>query len=139
MPNPVTDILETCLYVDDLSAAEAFYTQILGLTIDSKTENRHIFFRCGNRMLLLFNLEVTSEVHDGPHFAPAHGSTGSGHVAFAIGPEELNHWRHHLTSHNVEIEKEIQWGERGHSIYFRDPAGNSLEVTLPAIWGIDQV
>lgn len=32
MVNPL-DVLETCLYVDDLVAAERFYTDVLGLAI----------------------------------------------------------------------------------------------------------
>ncbi len=134
----VHDILETCLYVDDLSAARAFYTKVLGLNLTSKTVGRHLFFRCGNRMLLLFNREVTVDVQEGPDIAPAHGAAGPGHVAFSIRPKELEEWRDHLKSNDIEIEKEIEWGDRGRSLYFRDPAGNSLEVTIPAIWGIDQ-
>ena len=36
------------------------------------------------------------------------------------------------------IEKTIAWPQGGHSVYFRDPAGNSLEVASPLIWHIDE-
>jgi catechol 2,3-dioxygenase-like lactoylglutathione lyase family enzyme len=134
----IHDILETCLYVDDLSAARTFYADVLGLSLTSETDGRHLFFRCGNRMLLLFNPKVTADVQDGPDIAPAHGATGAGHIAFSIEPRDLEKWRDRLESMGVEIEKEIEWGDLGRSLYFRDPAGNSLEVTVPAIWGIDQ-
>ena len=42
----VHDILGTCLYIDDLSAALAFYTKVLGLNLTSKTVGRYLFFRC---------------------------------------------------------------------------------------------
>jgi hypothetical protein len=35
----------------------------------------------------------------------------------------------------VPIEREIEWDEGGTSIYVRDPAGNSVELAPPTIWG----
>jgi hypothetical protein len=31
----------------------------------------------------------------------------------------------------------VEWPGGGRSIYFRDPAGNSVELGTPAIWAID--
>jgi len=126
-------ILETCLYVTDLDAAERFYRDILGLTIVERQAGRHLFFRCGNQMLLLFNPD-SSGVTGGT--LPPHGARGEGHVAFAATPEEIDAWRTHLAASGIAIESEIDWSGRGHSIYFRDPAGNSLEFASPGIWGI---
>jgi hypothetical protein len=33
------------------------------------------------------------------------------------------------------IEKEFGWPRGGRSIYFRDPAGNSVELVTPGLWG----
>lgn len=131
----VREILETCLYVDDLDAAESFYVNVLGTQFVSKQPERHVFLRCGNRMLLIFNPEESSAA-DGE--LPPHGCDGSGHVAFAVEEESLEQWRTHLASHGVEIERSIDWPQGGRSIYFRDPAGNSLELATPRIWGIDE-
>ena len=57
----VEHILETCLYVDDLVRAEEFYRDVLGLTFVSRQEKRQVFFRCGQRMLLLFNPLVSRD------------------------------------------------------------------------------
>lgn len=133
----IDGILETCLYADDLDKAEQFYSEVLGLKLSSKAGGRHLFYVCGNRMLLLFDPRVTSETHDSPEFAPPHGASGPGHVALSIPPDAYDNWRQHLAANNVGIEKEIQWGDRGRSLYFRDPSGNSLEVTIPAIWGLE--
>ncbi len=132
----LSHVLETCLYVSDLNKAEPFYRETLGLPLVSKLEDHHLFFRCGNQMLLLFDPEATAIVQKSPDIAPPHGASGPGHVAFSVLEEDLETWRSHLTSHDVAIEKEIKWGDRGRSLYFRDPSGNSLEVTTPAIWGI---
>jgi len=129
----VEHILETCLYVDDLTKAERFYADVLGLTFVSRQEGRHAFFRCGERMLLLFNPLGSRDATD--QF-PAHGAFGPGHVAFGVRASDLSAWTEWLGRRNVAIEKVIDWPGGGRSLYFRDPAGNSLELATPKIWGI---
>jgi catechol 2,3-dioxygenase-like lactoylglutathione lyase family enzyme len=126
-------VLETTLYVDDLDQAETFYTTVLGLELDSKEPGRHLFFRCGQGMLLVFN-PTTTAASTGP--VPAHGATGPGHVALAVDANELSAWDDRVESCGVDIEARVDWPGGGRSIYFRDPAGNSLELTTAAIWGI---
>ncbi len=137
-PRGLDSVLEACLYVDDLEAAEAFYAGVLGLTVHAKLETRHVFFRCGNQMVLLFKPEATADPNLSLRGLGAHGAHGPGHLAFGVSDEELERWRAHLQGHGVEIEQEIDWGgDKGRSIYFRDPAGNSLEFATPALWGLD--
>lgn len=131
----VSEILESALYVGDLSAAESFYTDVLGLTVYSRAEGRHVFLQCGQRMVLLFNAGVTCHAGDGATEAPAHGAQGTGHIAFAARDRELDGWAEHLDKLGIEIEKEISWGD-SRSIYFRDPSGNSIEITSPKTWAI---
>ena len=133
----VSEVLESSLYVLDLSAAEEFYTEILGLTLHSKLEGRHVFLSCGNRMVLLFDAEVTAVSAGGPKDAPTHGAKGEGHLAFAVKNSEIDRWKQHLGENGVEIEKEIHT-QGGRSIYFRDPSQNCLEIASPQIWGIPE-
>ncbi|MYH60757.1 MAG: glyoxalase/bleomycin resistance/extradiol dioxygenase family protein [Caldilineaceae bacterium SB0675_bin_29] len=93
----VSEVLESALYVSDLSAAERFYTEILGLTFYARLEGRHVFLRCGDRMVLLFDAEVTSVSAGGPKDAPTHGARGEGHLAFAVKNSEIDRWKQHLT------------------------------------------
>ena len=65
---------------------------------------------------------------------PAHGARGPSHIAFAVAERDLPAWQQHLHAHRVEIEKTVDWPQGGCSIYFRDPAGNSLELATPQIW-----
>lgn len=124
-------ILETSLYVDNLAAAEEFYATVLGLALHSRAAGRHVFFHCGDGMLLLFNAAAT---RNAPAGFPAHGATGPGHVAFRIAPDETAAWRTRLTRSGVAIEAEIEWPRGGYSLYFRDPAGNCLELATPQLW-----
>lgn len=127
----VRRVLESCLYVDDLTAASEFYRQVLGLQVQSHQTGRHLFFRCGDGMFLLFNPESTS-LASGP--VPAHGAFGPGHIAFAVGRAELPAWKEHLESLGVLIEAEVTWPSGGQSIYLRDPSGNSVELATPDTW-----
>jgi len=130
----VDRILETCLYAEDLDAAEEFYSFLLGEAPYSAQRGRHVFFRCGNNMLLIFNPKETAKVIED---FPSHGAEGPGHVAFAIAAEKVPAWRDRLFQAEIKIEKEITWPSEGHSIYFRDPAGNSIELATPGVWNIE--
>ena len=67
---------------------------------------------------------------------PAHGAVGPGHAAFAVDEAELPAWRARLRAHGVAVEAEIAWPRGGRSLYVRDPAGNSIELAPPRIWGL---
>ncbi|MEO8493634.1 MAG: VOC family protein [Planctomycetota bacterium] len=133
MPNSL-EVLETCLYVDDLAAAERFYADVLGLVLVSRHAGRHVFFRCGATMLLLFD-PVASSIS--PTDVPSHGARGPGHVAFAISHDEIDSWTARLEAHGISIEQTVNWPNGGRSIYFRDPAANSLEFATRDLWGLD--
>ena len=129
-------VLETALYVDDLQVAERFYSHVLGLLKIYSVPERQLVFRCGDGVLLIFDPKRTERdqmvINGGA--IPLHGTHGAGHMAFRVSKEELNVWRDRLRSRGVEIESEITWPNGAHSIYFRDPAGNSLEFATPDIW-----
>jgi len=132
-------ITETCLYVDNLSEAERFYSGVMEFELIRKEEDRHLFYRCENGMLLLFNPESTlhesEENSDNP--VPRHGAIGSGHVAFTVSSESYSNWKSHLQNHNLKIESEIQWSGGSKSFYFRDPSGNSLEIIKGDMWDLN--
>ena len=74
MPPP-DRILETVLYVGDLAAAEAFYRDVLGMQPFSKAAGRHMFYRCGDQVLLLFDPAATEQPPRDPRpsiYTPRH-------------------------------------------------------------------
>ncbi|TIO87088.1 MAG: glyoxalase/bleomycin resistance/extradiol dioxygenase family protein [Mesorhizobium sp.] len=131
-------ILESALYVTDLQAAEQFYRDIIGLEALGKVEGRHVFFRCGDGVLLLFNAEATKipPAPDAKVKVPPHGTAGEGHLCFTATAGEIVEWRRHLAAKNIAIESDFEWPQGGHSIYIRDPSGNSIEFAEPRIWGL---
>lgn len=134
---PLTQVLETCLYASELEAMEVFYRDVLGLDVYAKVEGRFVFFRLESQMLLIFNPERTEKQTDRVNGAlvPPHGARGAGHVAFSMPDAHLDDWKERLRAHGVAIESEVRWPKGGRSIYFRDPAGNCVELASPRIWG----
>ncbi len=135
---PPSAVLESALYVTDLDAAEAFYAGVLGLEKIAAVKNRHVFFRCGQGVLLLFNAEATRQVPapDAKLPVPPHGTIGHGHLCFSAGASEIEAWKSRLAANNIAVEADFLWPSGGRSIYFRDPSGNSLEFAEPKIWNL---
>ncbi len=125
----VDGVLETCLYAVNLDDTAEFYETVLGLERISRVEGRHVFFRTGDGVFLLFNPERTLAAGGD---IPPHGARGPGHVAFAV--DSILEWRTRLESAGVEVETEVTWPEGGQSLYMRDPAGNSVELATRSVW-----
>ena len=129
---PVTAVVETAVYAGDLAAAEGFYAGVLGLPVAGREPGRHVFFRVGDAgMLLVFDPAATRIGGD----LPPHGATGPGHFALGVRAADLENWKAHLAASGVAVEKELTWPRGGRSVYVRDPAGNSVELITPGVWG----
>ena len=129
-------VLETVLYCADLESARTFYEDVIGLELVSSEPGRHHFFCIGLQMLLLFQPDTTAtaQVRIGRQLIPQHGAKGPGHIAFQLDDDQIESTRRHLLRHGCTIESEIDWPGGGHSIYLRDPAGNSVEFATRDLW-----
>jgi len=127
-----TQVYETVLYANDLDAAAKFYVDGFGLELLNQNELM-IVLGIGERYLLIFDPEKSSVAG---RLVPSHGMTGEGHIAFEVDVSDFPAWRERLAKAKIEIESEVQWqdGERGTSIYARDPAGNSVELAPSILW-----
>ncbi len=85
-------IFETVLYAEDLTAAERFYHEALGLEVIERG-NVAVVFRCCDAVLIIFDPRKSAAPARG---VPSHGTTGVGHVAFAAKSEDLPAWREQL-------------------------------------------
>ncbi len=132
----ITGTLEASLYAADLEATEAFYGTILGLPVIGKVAGRHVFFRVGASVLLVFNPEATRRppAPDSRLPVPPHGATGPGHYCFAVPREGMDRVRAALVAAGVVIEQQVDWPNGARSFYVRDPAGNSVEFAEPELW-----
>jgi catechol-2,3-dioxygenase len=127
-PPHLLRVLETAVYHngEQTDAVRGFYEDVLGLRPVSQWE-RGAAFRVGDSVYLVFDREKTT------HQRLPHGASGSGHVCFLTPPEEYERWKEHLTRAAVAIVEEADYdGLR--SLYFKDPAGNMLEIAEGDMW-----
>lgn len=131
----VPGVLEAALYVEDLDAAEHFYGGTLGLERIVRAGDRHVFYRAGPAVVLIFNpAETVRQPSDGALPVPPHGATGPGHLCLMAEAEALDRWAARLQAAGVGIEADFRWPNGARSIYVRDPAGNSVEFAEPRLW-----
>lgn len=128
-PPPLAGVLETVLYVADDELALPFYRDVLGMRLLSREPGRHLFFRAGASVFLLFVAETTRR---STHLPP-HGADGSVHTCFQVSPGDYERWKNHLEGSGVRILQESRWNP-GLSFYFEDPDGNLLEIADRDIW-----
>lgn len=131
----IDGILETAVYVDDMDAAHAFYTEVLGLTRMVAGERLYAYDAGPAQTLLVFHRGHTGEdVETSGGLVPGHDTTGHSHFAFRISAAQLDPWRVYLKTEGVDIISEVVWPAGGTSLYFNDPDGNVLELAAAPLW-----
>jgi catechol 2,3-dioxygenase-like lactoylglutathione lyase family enzyme len=127
----VRGVYETVIYASDPRTAARFYADVLGLRPVEEPDELSAALRLPDgKMLLVFDPERASRPG---RPVPSHGARGAGHLAFIVDPEEMDALEAALREHGVDIETDLA-RERGRSLYFRDPAGNSVELVDGDIW-----
>lgn len=135
----MTAILETALYARDLDAAERFYGDVLGFEKIRRIADRHIFFRLEKSVLLIFNPQETVIPPDADSLpVPPHGARGPGHACFRASLAEQDAFAARLEAAGFPLESQVDWPGGHRSLYFRDPAGNSIEFAEFGLWFEDE-
>lgn len=123
-------IKETCLYCHDLEKARDFYGTVLGLELISYIPSKHVFFRAGSSVLLIFDPKDSKTKHS----PPAHFADGNQHFAFEVSAAEYNYHKAEIQKKGVAIIDQLIWKNGKESFYFNDPEGNVLEIVPEGIW-----
>jgi catechol 2,3-dioxygenase-like lactoylglutathione lyase family enzyme len=124
-------ILESSLYVADVTRSAQFYEKIFGFRVISDFGGRGCAVEAGDRQVLLLFKKGASRATGSPH-----DGDGELHLAFAIGTAELPGWESWLADNGIAVEEKRTWDLGGHSIYFRDPDRHLLEIATPGVWSI---
>ncbi|GAB4517542.1 MAG: VOC family protein [Roseibium sp.] len=131
----IDGILETAVYVDDMDAAHAFYSDILGLERMVAGDRLYAYDAGPAQTLLVFHRGHTGEdVETDGGIVPGHDTTGHSHFAFRTGADQLDAWRGYLREKGVAVTSEVTWPAGGTSLYFNDPDGNVLELAAAPLW-----
>jgi catechol 2,3-dioxygenase-like lactoylglutathione lyase family enzyme len=126
----ITQIKETCLYVENLENTVTFYAKKLNFPIYSYVEGKHAFFRVGSNMLLCFN-PADSKTKKKP---PAHFAKGKQHIAFEVDSMQYDAAKNEIMKKGIRIIDELTWSNNQQSFYFEDPSGNILEIVPTGVW-----
>jgi catechol 2,3-dioxygenase-like lactoylglutathione lyase family enzyme len=126
----ISRIKETCIYVSDLERTKDFYANKLGLGLISLVQNRHVFFRAGESVLLCFIAEQTKKEKE----LPPHGASGSVHFAFEVERAEYDKALQQIADAGISILHKHTWQNSLRSFYFHDPDGNLVEVIEEGLW-----
>jgi catechol 2,3-dioxygenase-like lactoylglutathione lyase family enzyme len=133
----ITRLLETSLYVDQLDRAASFYERILGFERMQCDDRFCALNISGQQVLLLFvRGKATAPVSIPGGIIPGHDGHGQMHLAFTMEAADEEAWKQRLSAANVVIESVVKWPLGGHSLYFRDPDQNLLELVTPGCWTI---
>lgn len=124
-------ILESSLYVSDVSRSVRFYQDIFGFPVISDFGERGCAMQAGIHQVLLLFKKGASRAITSPH-----GGDGELHLAFAIPSTELSSWESWLKQSGVPVEEKRSWELGGCSLYFRDPDRHLLELATPGVWTV---
>ena len=124
-------ILESSLYVNNVSHSAQFYQKIFGLRIISDFGPRGCALEAGKHQVLLLFKKGESRAMQSPH-----DGDGQLHLAFAIRAEDLASWEAWLGENGIAAEEKRSWDLGGQSIYFRGPDRHLIEIATPGVWSI---
>ena len=127
----IEGILESSLYVSDVSRSARFYQETLGFSVISEFGERGCAMHAGaNQVLLLFKKRASRAI------SSPHDGEGELHLAFAIQTAELANWESWLQISGVAVEEKRMWEMGGWSLYFRDPDRHLIELATPGTWSV---
>ena len=131
-PPPIKGLDHVVLLVDGMERATAFYTEVIGCTVDNDLAQFGMRqLRAGVHLIDLVDIASEQGAWARPDVA---GGRNVDHIALGLGPADPEAVRAHLIAHHVEIEEEGERiGAEGDtlSFYIRDPDGNSIELSFP--------
>ncbi len=117
------------LLVDDMAAAQNFYREVVGCTVEREIPKYGMAqLRAGAALIDLVDISGQEGAWARPNVA---GGRNVDHVALDTGDWDEAAMRAHLAAHGIAIEEEgVRTGAKGDdlSFYIRDPAGNQIEL-----------
>jgi catechol 2,3-dioxygenase-like lactoylglutathione lyase family enzyme len=124
-------IMESSLYVDDVTRSIQFYEKIFGFPVITSFGERGCAMQAGKCQVLLLFKKGASRSIQSPH-----DGDGELHLALAIPAAELAAWERWLQDNEIVVEEKRTWDLGGQSIYFRDPDRHLIEIATPGVWSI---
>jgi catechol 2,3-dioxygenase-like lactoylglutathione lyase family enzyme len=128
-PFAIQGLDHVVLLVDDMAAAQRFYRDVVGCTVENALPKFGMAqLRAGAALIDLVDISGEEGAWARPDVA---GGRNVDHVALDTGDWDEAEMRAHLAAHDIVIVEEgLRGGAKGEdlSFYVRDPAGNQIEL-----------
>jgi catechol 2,3-dioxygenase-like lactoylglutathione lyase family enzyme len=117
----VTGINHLTLRVNDIKRAEAFYTDILGFTIERKMGQNMTVYRIGTDSLVIVEAETAYEKSSKDYRVD--------HFGFTVAtPEKVDELAAYFKENDVTIITGPANRKNGRFLFITDPDGNMIEI-----------
>ncbi|MEH6559501.1 MAG: VOC family protein [Oceanicoccus sp.] len=120
-PAPTAGMRHVAIFVAKFDETVAFYTQLLGMTIEWEPDADNVYLTSGNDNLALHRYNGEDR--------PA-ATQRLDHIGFIIDEaEQVDQWHEFLKEHGVQIKNEPRTHRDGaRSFYCLDPDGNVVQI-----------
>lgn len=118
-PPPTTGMHHVAFNVSNFEATKAFYTEVLGLTVEWEPDDDNVYLTSGSDNIALHRvMEAVAPVNQ-----------RLDHVGFLLGNKnDVDTWHTYLASQDIEIVEPPRTHRDGaRSFYCRDPNGVSIQ------------
>ena len=124
MPIQIQKLDHFAIYVTDLTRAERFYQEHLGMSVHARIGSEQTLMRCGDTLLALFaKPDLQTPVEPGAPAAPL----GRAHFAVNVSAEDWRSARAEYGAAGIPMSEPIDWGDHD-CFYVTDPDGNLIEL-----------
>lgn len=114
-------IRHVALTVSNLEAAERFWVDVMGYTVEWRPDADNVYLRAGGDNLAL---------HRGVYRAPVDESGQLDHIGLAVSkPEDVDAWAAFLTAHGIALRSPPRTHRDGsRSLYFHGPEDVLIQI-----------
>ena len=123
-PNPTAGLRHVALNVQDLEAAERFYTELLGMQVEWRPDSDNVYLSSGNDNLALHRCSASA--------GQAKTHQALDHIGFILErPDDVDAWHDFLRNSGVTIKAAVRKHRDGaRSFYVEGPE----QVTVQMIY-----
>ncbi|OOZ39191.1 glyoxalase [Solemya pervernicosa gill symbiont] len=120
-PNPTSGMRHVALYVADMGAAEHFYVELLGMTVEWRPDANNVYLTSGNDNVAL---------HSSPEGYDTSGDQSLDHIGYILETmQDVDDWFEFLRANGVKMKTEPRTHRDGaRSFYCLDPDGNTVQM-----------
>ncbi len=126
----ISSVSEIALWVSDVEAAAAFYTENLGFEVEDHDPDHNAFLKSGDFLLVLFNRESPNTSLGNEYLARTGGPQGDVyHVAFKVDRSNIDGLGESLRDRGLQVKGPVDFAGGRRSYFLEDLDQHYIELT----------